>query len=92
MRRSPYSLRHTMCLMQKAPIYQIAKNCRTNVEMIEKFYVAPIKNMINAAAVNVRKDRSDDGPAKRPRKSREGKVTGTRDAADNCWRTPLSPL
>jgi hypothetical protein len=32
-----------------------AKNCRTSVEMIEKFYAAHIKNMIDAAAVNVRR-------------------------------------
>jgi hypothetical protein len=38
-----------------ADIYQIAKNCRTSVEMIEKFYAAHIKNMIDAAAVNVRR-------------------------------------
>ena len=36
-------------------IYQIAKNCRTSVEMIEKFYASHIKNNISAAAVNVRK-------------------------------------
>ena len=56
--RTAYSLRHTyICLrlMEGADIYQIAKNCRTSVEMIEKFYAAHIKNMIDAAAVNVRK-------------------------------------
>ena len=38
-RRTAYSLRHTyICLrlMEGADIYQIAKNCRTSVEMIEK--------------------------------------------------------
>jgi integrase len=67
-RRSAYSLRHTyICfrLMEGADIYQIAKNCRTSVEMIEKFYAAHIKNMINAAAVNVRRGQSDDEPPKR---------------------------
>ena len=57
-RRTAYSLRHTyICLrlMEGADIYQIAKNCRTSVEMIEKFYAAHIKNMINAAKVNVRR-------------------------------------
>jgi integrase len=66
LRRSAYSLRHTyICLrlMEGADIYQIAKNCRTSVEMIEKFYAAHIKNMIDAAAVNVR--RSDEPPPKR---------------------------
>ena len=40
-RRTAYSLRHTyicMRLMEGADIYQIAKNCRTSVEMIETFY------------------------------------------------------
>ncbi len=40
-RRTAHSLRHTyICLrlMEGADIYQIAKNCRTSVEMIEKFY------------------------------------------------------
>ena len=57
-RRSSYSLRHTyisMRLEEGADIYQIAKNCRTSVEMIEKFYASHIKNNISAAAVNVRK-------------------------------------
>ncbi|MFB9261703.1 hypothetical protein ACFFWD_00715 [Bradyrhizobium erythrophlei] len=38
--RTAYSLRHTyicMTLMEGADIYQIAKNCRTGVEMIDKF-------------------------------------------------------
>jgi integrase len=57
-RRTAYSLRHTyICfrLMEGADIYQIAKNCRTSVEMIEKFYAVHIKNTIDAAAVNVRR-------------------------------------
>ena len=57
-RRTFYSLRHTyisMRLMEGADIYQIAKNCRTSVEMIEKHYAAHIKTSINAAAVNVRR-------------------------------------
>jgi integrase len=58
--RTPYSLRHTyICLrlMEGADIYQIAKNCRTSVEMIEKHYAAHIKNTLDAAAINVRKSR-----------------------------------
>jgi integrase len=57
-RRTAYSLRHTyICLrlMEGADIYQIAKNCRTSVEMIEKFYAVHIKTSIDAAAINVRK-------------------------------------
>src|SRR5208282_6650734 len=59
-RRTAYSLRHTyicMRLMEGADIYQIAKNCRTSVEMIEKFYAAHIKNTLDAAAINVRRPR-----------------------------------
>jgi len=55
-RRTLYSLRHTyisMRLMEGADIYQIAKNCRTSVEIIEKHYAAHIKNRINAAAINM---------------------------------------
>jgi integrase len=63
-RRTFYSLRHTyICLrlMEGADIYQIAKNCRTSVEMIEKYYASHIKNRLDAAAINVRRPR----PAKK---------------------------
>jgi integrase len=59
--RTAYSLRHTyicMRLMEGADIYQIAKNCRTSVEMIETFYASHIKNTLDASAINVRKVRS----------------------------------
>jgi integrase len=59
-RRSAYSLRHTyICLrlMEGADIYQIAKNCRTSVEMIEKHYAVHLKTTLDAAAINVRKPR-----------------------------------
>ena len=55
-RRTAYSLRHTyICLrlMEGADIYQIAKNCRTSVEMIEKFYASHIKTRLDAAAINI---------------------------------------
>lgn len=58
--RTAYSLRHTyICLrlMEGADIYQIAKNCRTSVEMIEKFYAAHLKNTLDASAINVRKSK-----------------------------------
>ena len=45
----------SMRLMEGADIYQIAKNCRTSVEMIETFYAAHIKNVLDAAAINRRK-------------------------------------
>jgi integrase len=54
--RTAYSLRHTyICLrlMEGADIYQIAKNCRTSVEMIEKYYAAHIKTRLDAAVINV---------------------------------------
>lgn len=59
-RRTAYSLRHSyICfrLMEGADIYQIAKNCRTSVEMIEKHYAAHIKTTLDAAAINVRRPR-----------------------------------
>lgn len=62
--RTAYSLRHTyICLrlMEGADIYQVAKNCRTSVEMIEKYYTSRIANTLDAAAINVRKPK----PAKR---------------------------
>lgn len=57
-RRTAYSLRHTyICLrlLEGADIYQVAKNCRTSVEMIEKFYAIHLKNTLDAAAINVRR-------------------------------------
>lgn len=70
-RRTLYSLRHSYIsfrLLEGADIYQIAKNCRTSVEMIEKHYAVHLKNSIDAGAINVRRRRdravSSDG---RPR-------------------------
>jgi integrase len=63
-RRTAYSLRHTyicMRLMEGADIYQIAKNCRTSVEMIETFYASHIKNTLDAAAINVRRPKPAPG-------------------------------
>ena len=74
-RRTAYSLRHTyicMRLMEGADIYQIAKNCRTSVEMIEKFYAAHIKNTLDAASINVR----------RPKPTRRGRPQA-READDD---------
>ena len=59
-RRTLYSLRHSYIsfrLLEGADIYQIAKNCRTSVEMIEKHYAVHLKNNLDAAAINVRKKR-----------------------------------
>jgi hypothetical protein len=52
-RRSAYSQRHiyiSLRLMEGADIYQVAKNCRTCVKMIEQHYAAHIKNMLRARA------------------------------------------
>jgi integrase len=61
-RRTAYSLRHTyicMRLMEGADIYQIAKNCRTSVEMIEKYYASHIKTNLDTAAINVLKPKPE---------------------------------
>jgi len=47
--------------MEGADSYQIAKNCRTSVEMIEN-YAAHIKTSLHAVAINVmRKKGTVDG-------------------------------
>jgi integrase len=59
-RRTAYSLRHSyisFLLLEVADIYQIAKSCRTSVEMIEKYYAVHLKNALDAAAINRRKAR-----------------------------------
>jgi hypothetical protein len=43
--------------MEGADVYQIAKNCRTSVKMIEEFYASHIKNMVDASVINVRRSR-----------------------------------
>jgi hypothetical protein len=43
--------------MEGADIYQIAKNCRTSVEMIEKYYAVHIRTALDIAAINVRRER-----------------------------------
>jgi integrase len=65
--RTAYSLRHTyicMRLMEGADIYQVAKNCRTSVEMIEKHYAIHLKNTLDAAAINVVRKKSGKGKPK----------------------------
>jgi integrase len=74
--RTAYSLRHTyICLrlMEGADIYQIAKNCRTSVEMIEKHYAAHIKTSIDAVAINVRrrkKNKVEEDDSETPEQTR----------------------
>jgi len=53
-----------MRLMEGADVYQIAKNCRTSVKMIEDFYALHIKNMVDASVINVRRAK----PAKKQAK------------------------
>ncbi len=68
--RTAYSLRHTyicMRLMEGADIYQIAKNCRTSVEMIERFYARHIQTSLDTTQINVmrpktRRKKNDDAP------------------------------
>jgi integrase len=74
-RRTAYSLRHTyICLrlIEGADIYAIAKNCRTSVEMIEKFYASHIKDMLDTTRINVRRAQ----PAKRRSRPAAGKDEG----------------
>ena len=55
--------------MEGADIYQIAKNCRTSVEMIEKYYAAHIKTSLDASAINRMRPRKKK---KAPKDSRQG--------------------
>jgi integrase len=55
--RTAYSLRHTyICLrlLEGADLYQVAKNCRTSVEMIEKHHAIHLKNTLDTSSINVR--------------------------------------
>jgi len=54
--------------MEGADIYQIARNCRTSVEMIEKYYASHIKTRLDAAAINIRRKKPSkkSESAKRP--------------------------
>ena len=76
--RTAYSLRHTyICLrlMEGADIYQIAKNCRTSVEMIEKYYASHIKNTPRR-----RRDQHHAARSRRRRRSsRRRRTIRTRD-------------
>jgi integrase len=74
--RTAYSLRHTyicMRLMEGADIYQVAKNCRTSVEMIETYYASHIKNTLDASAINVMK----------PKKGKKGRKPLKKDEDDD---------
>jgi integrase len=71
--RTAYSLRHTyICLrlMEGADIYQIAKNCRTSVEMIEKYYASHIKTNLDASAINIMRPKKKQKPAEYQKSNR----------------------
>jgi integrase len=79
-RRTFYSLRHTyICLrlMEGADVYQIAKNCRTSVKMIEEFYASHIKNMVDASVINVRRPRTRPS-AKTDSSAKASRIPGKR--------------
>jgi len=61
--------------MEGADIYQIAKNCRTSIEMIEKYYAAHIKTSLDAAAINVM-------PGKKNKVEEDGSETPAQTRAD----------
>jgi integrase len=97
--RTAYSLRHTyisMRLMEGADIYQVAKNCRTSVEMIQKYYASHIVNTLDAAAINVRKKRRNDksadegneGSIKKPRSRSGAGAKQTRPRNGGSAKTP----
>jgi hypothetical protein len=66
--------------MEGADIYQIAKNCRTSVEMIEKYYAVHLRTAIDTAAINVRRERPGRDkrraarPATRPRRAKQDEL------------------
>lgn len=69
-KRTAYSLRHTyicMRLMEGADIYALAKNCRTSVEMIQKFYAAHIKDLLDTADINRMKPKTKAKSTRRKR-------------------------
>jgi integrase len=72
-RRTAYSLRHTyICLrlIEDADIYQIAKNCRTSVEMIEKFYARPTSRRASTPPRSTCAARRRPRPRRRPNEPR----------------------
>lgn len=62
--------------MEGADIYQIAKNCRTSVEMIEKYYASHIKTRLDAAAINVMRPHKTDAKTNKKNDKRSSPNTG----------------
>lgn len=74
--RTAYSLRHTyicMRLMEGADIYQVAKNCRTSVDMIEEHYAKHLKDTLDTRTINVRRGKSSTTPIKTSRSRNKAK-------------------
>jgi integrase len=79
--RTAHSLRHTYIrfrLLERLDIYQIAKNCRTSVEMIEKFYV----NTLDAGVTTSKREISGERPESAKR--RKPNSTNFSVAPDIC--------
>jgi hypothetical protein len=56
-------------------IYMLAKNCRTSVEMIQKYYAAHLKDVLDASAIKVRKKKP---PKKEVAEIRRGELAPLR--------------
>ena len=69
-------------------MYQIAKNCRTSVKMIEDFYASHIKNMVDASVINVRPSRS--AADQRQRRRRRSEKIATKPAEFAGLTFPLA--
>jgi hypothetical protein len=69
--------------MEGADIYQIAKNCRTSVEMIEKYYAAHIKTSLDAAAINVMRPKKRK-KGKKAIQNTQNRLTATSDRKRMC--------
>ncbi len=82
-RRSAYSLRHSYIsfrLANGANIYEIAKNCRTSVKMIEDHYAVHLKNRISTEGTN----RRSPAPKKKARRGRTRRAVERRSSAAEC--------
>jgi integrase len=78
-KRTAYSLRHTyicMRLTEGANAWQVAANCRTSVEMIEKFYARHIKNALDASQINVLRSRRKLEREAAPNRRQSGRERG----------------
>ncbi|WP_249122874.1 MULTISPECIES: hypothetical protein [unclassified Bradyrhizobium] len=53
----------------------LAKNCRNSVEMIEKYYAAHLKDVLDASAINARKKKP---PKKEVAEIRRGELKNLR--------------